>query len=834
MRTARVVASVFLFVLPSYLAVAAGHLDPSRDVTKPELESSIHKPLPEQYIWTRGDAAALQRDHARYANAEPNVKAEPHYFRYAFHLDTVPPQATLYIAGPRSAKIYLNGKQVDDVTSDVSSILAKHVFITDVSHVLYTGRNVIALQVVRGRGVLGMSNSRIVEQEAFGEVLVAKIVPRAPGIDAPALMISGPDWKSSTHAATGWEKPDFRDGEWQPVQSLGPIESSIEMFQWNLDDGMYDWPGYDGISPFLAHDRLLPQSVSHVFEGRSRFQNLQALTRPASSAARFTVKLAAQLLPEQEAPSLLLDFGREIAGRLEVVSASDSTTTLSIEYGESDSEALNGPYLGNNLLRVAPHATAYGPKTAFRYARVYFLGGGSAMPFASIRADAIYYPVEYRGSFESSDTLLNRIWETGAYSAHLCMQDDIWDAPKRDRGRWMGDIDVSGRVISSVFADHFLMEDSIDRLIGPAPVEAHVNDIPGYSAMWVTGLTDYYRHSGSRAFLEKVHPRLVQLLNLMDREFDQKNLFANRLKAWLFVDWSADLYSDTPEARRGTELEFYLAFRQGADLLRALGDTATAAHFETRAQAIKAASQQLLLDHSTGTFGPRWQTNAMAVLSGVADESQYPTLWNRVLSGVGGNQLGTLSITPYYNYYVITAMARMGHRAAALNWLRRYWGGMLDEGATSFWEAYDLSWPKKNYHTSLQADGTSGYFVSLAHGWSSGPTAWLMEQVLGIQPEAGGFSQVTIRPDLLGLRWARGSEPTPHGPIRIDLKQSGGLITTLDLPQGVEAAVLAPVSRAGAAAMVNGKRQAGQAVENGSRVRLTLRGPGHYEIRSER
>ena len=82
--------------------------------------------------------------------------------------------------------------------------------------------------------------------------------------------------------------------------------------------------------------------------------------------------------------------------------------------------------------------------------------------------------------------LLNRIWETGAYTMHLCMQDDIWDAVKRDRGRWIGDLDVGGRVINSVFADHFLVEDTMNRLIGESPVTEQVNTIPGYSCLLYT------------------------------------------------------------------------------------------------------------------------------------------------------------------------------------------------------------------------------------------------------------------------------------------------------------------------------------------------------------
>jgi hypothetical protein len=111
---------------------------------------------------------------------------------------------------------------------------------------------------------------------------------------------------------------------------------------------------------------------------------------------------------------------------------------------------------------------------------------------------------------------------------------------------------------------------------------------------------------------------------------------------------------------------------------------------------------------------------------------------------------------------------------------------MLAEGATSFWEAYDLRWPRTDAHLSLQADNTTGYFVSLAHGWSSGPTTWLMENILGVTPLDPGYDAVAIHPDLLDLAWAYGTVPTPHGLIKINLDKQRGII--LDLLRGVNKA----------------------------------------------
>ncbi|MCU1247787.1 MAG: Alpha-L-rhamnosidase N-terminal domain [Edaphobacter sp.] len=86
---------------------------------------------------------------------------------------------------------------------------------------------------------------------------------------------------------------------------------------------------------------------------------------------------------------------------------------------------------------------------------------------------------------------------------------------------------------------------------------------------------------------------------------------------------------------------------------------------------------------------------------------------------------------------VLGAMTWLGYPRSALDWMRTYWGGMLAEGATSFWESYDLRWPKDTPHLSPQAESTGGFFVSLAHGWSSGPSTWLSEQVpRGAHPPA--------------------------------------------------------------------------------------------------
>ena len=820
-RASSLIIIAALALLPSLAhAQAAPPLDPTRNLVIPP--ESTHQPLPEQYIWTHGGPPV------------GSGEVQPRFFRAAFNLTTVPPDATLYLAGPRSAKIYLNGKLVDQFDSDLTAPgLDFRVFATPLTGLhaagaLRAGRNVIAMEVVRGKGGSKSTTVPSTIQIANGKVIVAKILPAAPWVltDSPALLLSDTAWKATLAASGDWQSPAFDDSAWPAVASLGPIELDINLRQWNTDAGMYNWPGYQGVSSFLRQTPLPAVAVTHVFSGRSTIANADVLTKPGS--APFTVRLASPMLPQQEAPSLVLDFGRETVGRLQIVSTSAQPATVAIEYGESENELLDHPYLGTDLLTLPANATAYGPKSAFRYARVRFLSAPGPIQIGSIQLDAIFYPVAYSGGFESSDPLLNKIWETGAYTAHLCMQDDIWDAPKRDRGRWAGDLDVSGRVIDNVFADRFLMEDTLTRLLDDRVPGHHVNSIPGYSALWISALDQYYLHTGSLDYLKSVHQRLLDLLATMDAEMDADHLFADKSKDWPFVDWTADLSADTPEARRGTQFEYILAFRDAAFLLRELGDNAAAAQRDQAAAQLTAAAQSHLLDAATATFGSRWQVNSMAILSGAATPAQVPAIWSTVLTHTADATFREPPITPFYNSYVLSAMAATGHRAEALDWIRKYWGGMVHEGATSFWEAYDTHWPTGNAHVSLQADGSTGYFVSLAHGWSSGPTAWLMEEILGIHPTAAGFHTATLRPDLAGLAWARGTEPTPHGPIAIDLKPTQ---TTVTLPAGIELSVLVPISPGHSTILLNGKQVApGPLTEDGTRATILLTQPGTYTL----
>ena len=147
-------------------------------------------------------------------------------------------------------------------------------------------------------------------------------------------------------------------------------------------------------------------------------------------------------------------------------------------------------------------------------------------------------------------------------------------------------------------------------------------------------------------------------------------------------------------------------------------------------------------------------------------------------------------VSTFYGYYVLQAKKTV----PALDLIRRYWGAMLDFGATTFWEDFDLDWTrnanrideypipgKDDIHADFGKYCYIGLRHSLSHGWSCGPAPFLSERVLGVRFIAPG--KVAVTPDIGDLEYVRGTVPVPQGVISVEADKNG---FKCDLPQGWE------------------------------------------------
>lgn len=101
--------------------------------------------------------------------------------------------------------------------------------------------------------------------------------------------------------------------------------------------------------------------------------------------------------------------------------------------------------------------------------------------------------------------------------------------------------------------------------------------------------------------------------------------------------------------------------------------------------------------------------NIFAILFSVADEKKQEKILKNVLEN---DEIPAIT-TPYFNFFELDVLCRMGKLTEVLDKIRSYWGGMLDLGAVTFWEEYDPSVPKEE-----QYDMYGDHFgKSLCHAW---------------------------------------------------------------------------------------------------------------------
>ena len=465
--------------------------------------------------------------------------------------------------------------------------------------------------------------------------------------------------------------------------------------------------------------------------------------------------------------SLLLDFGIELHGGVRLVNCG-GPGRVRLRFGESASEAMGNPNQDHAIhdaeLAVPSMGMLEYGNTAFRFVRIDSLD--ARLEVLNVIAVALYRDLARGGSFHCSDERLNRIWETGAYTLQLNMQDYIYDGVKRDRLVWMGDLHPEICGILSVFNDVSLIPASLDFVRDHTPLPQLMNRITSYSVWWVVNQYEYYLHRGDLAYLRQQQEYLTGLLEQLATYVGADG--AEQIPPRRFLDWPNN---DDPIAMHaGLQGLLCRAFRCGELLCGALGIDPS----------LPRGLRERMLRH-VPDCGESKAAAAMLTLSGVADRSDV--LARDPFRGV----------STFYGYYMLLAQPT----APALELIRRYWGGMLDYGATTFWEDFNLDWLKNTSPISelpvpgkddLHADFGNycykGLRHSLCHGWAAGPTPFLSERVLGVKFLEPGGRKIALAPELCGLEFAEGSVPTAYGPVRVSADSSGKVAA--DAPDGVE------------------------------------------------
>lgn len=505
-------------------------------------------------------------------------------------------------------------------------------------------------------------------------------------------------------------------------------------------------------------------------------------------------------------PAFLLDFGKELHGGIQIVTGlweGKKPVKVRIRYGESVSEAMSeiagkGGATNDHAMRdqivSLPWCGVYETgNSGFRFVRIDLLDEDVLLDLKEVRAISVMRDIEYKGSFRCNDERLNKIWETGAYTVHLNMQDYLWDGIKRDRLVWIGDMYPEVMTINTVFGYNEVVPKSLDLMRDITPLPGWMNDgYSSYSMWWLICHYDWFRYQGDLSYLKEQRDYITGLLKLLISKVGTDG--KEQLDGIRFLDWPSN---ENPEAvDAGLQALLVWSMRAGKFLCDALGEKLLAEEcVNTEKKLISAASlaskeffKTLKSPYAPGTK----QAVSLMALSDLMDKNEA----DKKYLSVGGAK----GFSTFYGYYMLEAMAAAGNYAGAMDIISSYWGAMIDLGATSFWEDFNVDWlpnaaridelvpeGKKDIHGDYGAYCYVGFRHSLCHGWASGPTSWLSRHVLGVEVVSPGCKEVRITPHLGNLKWVKGTFPTPYGVIKIrhEKQPDGKIKSMVDVPEGV-------------------------------------------------
>ncbi|MBQ5769799.1 MAG: alpha-L-rhamnosidase [Clostridia bacterium] len=488
---------------------------------------------------------------------------------------------------------------------------------------------------------------------------------------------------------------------------------------------------------------------------------------------------------------VLIDFGSEFHGSLRIttnmINGGVNFASLRVRFGESVSEAMAEPGYKNagcdhacrdQVIRMSALSTHETNESGYRFAYI-TLTEDDKVELLTVQGVMIYKDLEYKGTFESSDMLLNEIWETAAHTVHMCMQDFLWDGIKRDRLVWMGDMHTEILSILSVFGHNDIVNKSLDFLKSHTPPTTWMNGMPTYSLWWILVNFDLYMRSGDKEYLMAQKEYLTVLAGRLAELVSEDG---EELMPGKFLDWPT---SEEPVAsHEGVQGLMKLALDASAFMLYEMGDEALSETCKEKA---------ILMKKHIPAPSDNKAAGAILSLSGIADAVKMN---ETRFSGTGAKGYSSLM-----GGYILNARAEAGDIEGALSDAREFWGGMLQMGATTFWEDFSIDWMKNagrideevpegmvDIHGDYGAYCYKGFRHSLCHGWSSGPIPFATEYILGVTPVEPGYKTVRVKGNLGDLEYARGTVPTPKGVISVFHRKGtdGKIATRVEAPEGIE------------------------------------------------
>jgi alpha-L-rhamnosidase len=677
-----------------------------------------------------------------------DIKPAP-YFRKEFKAKKNIKSARAYIAVAGLYELYLNGEKVGNHRLDpmFTRYDRRNLYVTyDVTDYLRQGKN--AIGVILGNGWYNHQS------------IAVWFFDRAPWRDRPAFCMDVRIVYEDDSIETIVSEKNWKT-------SLGPVIFN-SIYTAEHYDSRLEQPGWNTIE-------FNDKKWKEVIYRHAPSLNIVSQQLPP---IRNVEKIIPKTVKKIDDMTYLYDIGRNIAGVSEIKLSGEAGTEIRLKHGEA---------LGKDgridLTKIEAH---YRPKDEsdpfqtdifilkgngeetfmprFNYKGFQYIEVTSSKPISltkdNLTAWFMHNDVPVAGQIETSNPLINQIWQAAnnAYLSNLFGYPT--DCPQREKNGWTNDANIAAEaglynfdaitIYEKWMADHRDVQQ-------PNGVLPCIIPDSGWGYEWANGLDCtaslilipwyIYLFQGDSRLLADCYDSMKRYVDHVT------DITPSGLTSWGLGDWA--IYKSKVPTEFVTSVYYYADAVVLTNAAKILGKTEDEIKYASLAEKIQIKFNRKYLNTETGIYGEGTQTElSMSLFWGIVPENLKDKVAANLAERVEKDNKH-LDVGEFGSKAILNALSDNGYADLAYEMAAQKtypsWGWWIVNGATTFFENWDID-----------AD------ISLNHIMFGEISAWFYKALGGIKPDPAqpGYKNILLQPHFVsGLSYASAKYQSPYGEI---------------------------------------------------------------------
>ncbi|MCM8538524.1 MAG: glycoside hydrolase family 78 protein [Lentisphaeraceae bacterium] len=490
---------------------------------------------------------------------------------------------------------------------------------------------------------------------------------------------------------------------------------------------------------------------------------------------------------------VILDLGKCVTGTPLLTIAGTSGDIVDVVYAELSIDGKVLPLHSNHgrqtdTIILSDDELVWSSQNprAFRYLCIHIRDSKESCFIKDPAVRIIGVEDDLKGKFQCNDETVNSIFQVGVQTLESCSQYNFVDSPAGDNCQYIADAAIQGitslqtlgtpQLSRKALIEFAQQQFETGEMPGACPSDIYFN-IPDYPLHWVKWLQKHILYTDDRELMEECLPALGHLMDYYNSlalpDFD---VLGGNLGELCFLDHE-DI--DRRGIVTGLNALYCRALHSAAWIFDYADIPESATTVRARAKHVAKTMRDLCWDEERGLFADCYvngqksdsyglHSNILAMYGSLPTSQDYNRIFeNLFLEESPYFKLPTTNLlNPFFNYFVLETAFGLNKREWAIDFIRWYWGGMAQAGASTWWEFYN---PTLNTSPTLSS--------SLCHGYGVAPNIYVFTDIAGIRPAAPGYKQVYFNPLPGPIDWVKSKIPTPHGYISVDwiTNREGGL-----------------------------------------------------------